>query len=301
MKKFNIVFTTDHNYFRHLCVTLISLLINNSDCEFRVFVIFSGVDNKRIEKLNRMISDYHCDIITLNAGEDLFGDLTVTNSLTRATFYRLMIPDLINEKKVLYLDTDIVVNGSIAELYQEDISDSYLAAVIDPYIIHREALKMKKDAKYFNSGVMLINVERWNKEGIGKRAIKFIRENSELLKHNDQCGLNAVINGQWKALPSKYNYFSVAENEKGKENPAFPFETYEVNISPVIIHYAGPKPWHLGSKVPYGGLYWKYLKKTPFYSPIPEKITPKNFLKSILPATALKKYHYWKNKFFLTK
>ena len=65
------------------------------------------------------------------------------------------------EIKVLYLDSDIIINASIKEMFDIDISDYYLAAIGGARFNRHEELKMRSDAKYFNSGIMLINMKKW--------------------------------------------------------------------------------------------------------------------------------------------
>lgn len=187
---------------------------------------------------------------------------------------------------MLYLDSDIVVNGSIRELYETDLGDAYVGAIEDPGFDRHDKLRMDKSALYFNSCMMLINLGKWKETGLQQKIIDFIEKHPEEIWFPDQHGLNSVINGRWKKVPLKFNQFSSlfdADFESrfdcfGKE------ELQEARTKPVVIHHTSEsKPWHFKNSHLYKSFYRKYLKMTPYRHTIYSDLKPLHLLKSMIP------------------
>ncbi|TLU82831.1 MAG: glycosyltransferase family 8 protein [Chlorobium sp.] len=287
-EKVNIVFAIDNNYVQHLSVALVSLLDNNKDLSFRIYIISSGLSDKNIKNIHKISDRYDCEVKNITVSDDLFVTLATAHPFyPKGTYYRLLIPELINEQKVLYLDSDIVVNGSIKALYNQDTGENYVCAIEDPGFDRHVQLKMDPRAVYFNSGMMLINLAKWKRDGIQKKVIDFIENNQEAIWFPDQCGLNAVINGRWKKVPLKYNQQSsiFSKDFEKKFNCFSSEELSQAKERPVIIHYtSGSKPWHYKNRHPYKRRYWDYIKMTPYRHAIYSDLMPLFLLKSMIPA-----------------
>jgi len=267
MIKYNIVFASDENYLQHLSVGLVSLLYNNSSLEFNIYIINGGIGVASWEKLKDICKDYNANIIDLCIDDGIFSNLILNHHFTKANYYRLLIPNLIEVDKVLYLDSDLVVHGSIKELYNTNLGDFYLGAVENTGFDRHSQLKMDITSKYFNSGVMLINNFKWRESNLFSNVINFIKENKESIEFVDQCCLNGFINGNWKELPLKYNQQTMIFDKLFPEKFSYfsISEIIEAKNIPIIIHYTGSsKPWQFRNKHPYKNKYWKYLKKSPF-------------------------------------
>ncbi|MBV5326035.1 MAG: glycosyltransferase family 8 protein [Chlorobium sp.] len=289
----NIVFATDKNYIQHLSAALVSLLENNKDLSFTVYIISSGMSEKSYRNIDEIIKNGNCTVKHITVSDELFVKLATAHPFyPKGTYYRLLIPDLIDEEKILYLDSDIIVNGSIKELYNQDVEDYFVCAIEDPGFDRHRQLQMDKESIYFNSGMMLINLAKWKSTGLQKKVIDFIEHNPDAIWFPDQCGLNSVINGRWKKVPLKYNQqSSIFSDDFEKKFDCFSVEELaEAKKNPVIIHYTGgSKPWHFKNRHPYKKLYWKYLKMTPYRNAIYSDLMPMYLLKSIVPQGLKKK------------
>lgn len=286
MKKYSVVFAIDENYIQHLSVALVSLLQNNDDCKFDIYIICSGMSEENFAKLQSIGNKYQATIKQIVVNDKVFDTLVTNHHFTKAMYYRLMIPNFIQEDKVLYLDADIVINGSVKNLFSIDLEGKYIAAVLNPGFQRHQELKMNFDAKYFNSGVMLINNKVWKSDDLAKNIIEFIDLKSNIIQFPDQDGLNATINGNWVKLPLKFNQQAVIfdENFEKRYSCFSKEELEEAKETPVIIHYTGSsKPWHFSNNHPYKNLYWKYLRMTPFKRYIPEDLTVINVMKWMIP------------------
>ena len=209
MKNYSVAFATDKNYIQPLSVALVSLLINNDDCQFDIYIICSGMGEENFVKLQSIGNKYQATIKQIIVNDEVFDTLVTNYHFTKATYYRLMIPNFIQEDKVLYLDADIVVNGSVKKLFSIDLEGRYIAAVLNPGFKRHQELKMNFDAEYFNAGVMLINNKLWKSDDLAKNIIEFIDLKSNIVQFADQDGLNAIIDGNGVKIPLKFNQQSV--------------------------------------------------------------------------------------------
>jgi len=286
MRTINVAFAIDQNYIQHLAVAIKSLLENNKDLEFRIYIINGGIDNLIWNKLEKILLLYDAVLINIEIDNILFANLVTNYHFTKAMYYRLLIPKIIDVEKILYLDADIVINYSIFELYSTDITNFYIGGIINPGFTRNDKLNMDKNSKYFNSGVMLINNKMWQKDKISDKVIEFVNFNKKIIQFPDQDGLNAIINGKWKVMSLKYNQQAVIfeKDFNSKYDCYTNDELEEAKTAPVIIHYTGSsKPWHFRNKHPYKALYWRYLKMTPFKRYFAEDLTVLNIIKWIIP------------------
>jgi lipopolysaccharide biosynthesis glycosyltransferase len=154
-----------------------------------------------------------------------------------ASLIRLLMPELLADRydRLLYLDVDIEIRGDVAPLFNLDLQGRVLAAATaHAPEAHYRALGMTPPYRYFNSGVMLIDVARWNAERIGERTLQFIERNAAICKLPDEDALNAVIDGQILVLSPIWNFRA----------DLILLRRTEPLVTPVICHYDGPqKPW----------------------------------------------------------
>jgi len=176
-------------------------------------------------------------------------------------------------KKVIYLDSDLLVLGDLAQLWDKDITDTFLLAVQDmgePYVSSPRALNNFKELgipayyKYFNAGVMIINLNRWRAEQISRLALDYLEQNKAIIRWWDQDALNAVLAGNWSELDPRWNQIPhIFQYPSWKESP-FDKNAYERIITdPFIIHFAtSSKPWQYDCKHPAKSMFFNYLDKT---------------------------------------
>ena len=139
------------------------------------------------------------------------------------------------------------MRGSLRDLWNCDVSGYALAAVEDAFWDPKAEwsyVEMPKGAKYFNSGVMLINLDYWRQNNVGERAIAFVRDNPTRVNYYDQDALNAILANCWISLSPIWNQHI--------PNPA-------------IVHFVGEdKPWQWSVNHPYKSDYHRYRCKTPW-------------------------------------
>jgi len=269
----HVVFACDKRYAEHLAVAICSLCENNRKRPLSIYIVNSDLDQEAWSSLESIAKRYGHGLTDIKIVEHELDALVITRYYKKAMYYRLLIADKLPIPKALYLDADVVVRGPIDELYSTNVDDYYLAAVVDPGFTRHHDLEMSLDAKYFNSGVMLLNLERWRQDRVKEMVIRFLERKPTAVLHPDQCGINSVVNGRWKELHPRFNLQRTLFHKRtfcySRTSEAlglFPNgELAAANEDPVIVHYSGEdKPWHVSYNLPDRGLYWKYLRKTPY-------------------------------------
>jgi lipopolysaccharide biosynthesis glycosyltransferase len=302
-ERIHIVAVADDRYAQHLGVNFTSLLMHKSqDRSISLHVIDGGISPWNKHLLQFTLEKLGAKINFLTINTDIYLDLVVSQHITKAAYYRLSIPDLFTEigvDKVIYMDCDLIVKEDISLLWDIPLSEYTIAAVGDIGGIFRlEDLSMPSTSQYFNSGVMVINLTKWRKDGVTNTVLDFLLRNPEKIHYHDQDGLNAILYNDWLALPPNWNMqnnmldrtTSVCFSEK---------ELKEAKRHPSIIHFTGTsKPWQYDNTHPYKKEYYKYLKMTAWHSYKPKKsmkIILKRIVKEITPHPILLFFIYLKS------
>lgn len=200
----------------------------------------------------------------LEEKRDLYSDAETSKHISTAAYLRISIPDLLDSsvKRAIYLDCDTIVLRDITELWEADMEGLPLAAVEN---ISSKAYITSglPQSDYFNSGVLLMDLDIWRKEKVAESVRAFIREHPEKIQYHDQCALNGVIAGRWKRLPLSWNHQSgIYKNRKQLETFA-PDILLAARLSPAIVHFVGSeKPWNDICLHPFTHRYQEYAQQT---------------------------------------
>lgn len=295
----NIVCNIDNAYTQHCGVMLTSLFENNKEEDFCVYIICGELETGNKEKLHRLVNSYNNQLSFCIVDYSLLKDCPIRKHdvLTLATYLRLFIPQVLpaSVSKALYLDCDMIINSSIVELWDIDISHVAMAGVEDQSVIAKgacERLGYSPSYSYVNAGLLLINVDYWRKQNITQQALQYIATNQEKVLHHDQDTLNALLFDKKILLPIKWNMMNFFFY-KGIQLPAKYNDVLEkYRKSPCIIHFtASVKPWHREDKHPYKHLYYKYLSLTEwnnYVSPIHYSYYMKKMIRPLLVWLKLK-------------
>ncbi|MHC3493038.1 lipopolysaccharide 3-alpha-galactosyltransferase [Pectobacterium brasiliense] len=248
----DIAFGTDEKFIYGCAIATASILLKNPDCclSFHVFTDkLSDGDKARFqemaEKYNTTINIYIVDCSWLKT-------LPETKLWSYAIYFRFIIADYFYQRldRVLYLDADIICNGSLQELIKLDISSHIAAAVLDGDSSWWEnrAQKLQQPELsngYFNSGVLLIEINNWHQASVTENSMRFLidPEMKKVITHPDQDVLNILLAGNFYQLNNKYNtQFSINYELKYSNGESAPTP---ISTETVFIHYIGPtKPWH---------------------------------------------------------
>lgn len=262
IQRITIVTATDNHYLVLLAALLKSIEVNHKSEELIDFyIIGDGLSKKNIDKFTR---SFNSDCLTIHwlkmievipKGIELPSDYS---SYPKNIYLRLFIPHFLPSQisKAIYLDVDMIVVSDISELWNINLENSIIGAVVDPIktignpyggISNYRELNMDSDAKYFNTGLLLMNVTGWRDNDVSKKVINCVSNNKKLAKLPDQYGLNVVLYKKWLELDERWNSFSTT---------AF--------INPKIIHFNHRKPIYesYNKNEQYKELFFQYLKMT---------------------------------------
>jgi lipopolysaccharide biosynthesis glycosyltransferase len=261
----SLICATDDNYVMPLSVVVISALENlDPNYKIELFVIDNGISSTNKTKFLSSLKTSDCKITFLPNQISIPQDFKapklspLQNYITVAAYSRLFMTDLLpnNLDQVIYLDCDLVIQGDLSKLWNEELEDNYIAAV--------RCMWDKSKNPRFNSGVMLINLEKWREENISTKALQFLEQHN--YRYFDQEVLNFLFSDRWQKLDLRWNVQPRAALEYSSwEKSPFSQDEYHCFLSdPYIIHYiTSSKPWNApASRVPWGDVFFQYLDKT---------------------------------------
>lgn len=276
MKKIQIVCASDSNFSIPLYVMLKSLFYNTRSF-VDIYILDGGITIEIIDKIRKMFSKSNFNINIIKINDDLLSDcLKVSERITRATYYRLLIPDILeNLNKVIYLDCDLIVNYDIQFLWDLDIENKAIAAVTEMnkkalYVSSPWGLKLYKKLhipeknKYFNAGVLIMNLKKWRKYSYAAKMFNYLEENREFILWHDQDALNAILWNDWFELKPQWNVMSAFYGYRSwSDSPFSEMEYNQIKNKPYIIHYTNgkDKPWKKECNHPKKTLYYLYMEK----------------------------------------
>lgn len=252
--KMNICLACDNNYAKYAGVVLASILKNASNEDNFVFYILDGgISDENKQNIESLKSIKSCSMEFVSINNDLFSDYMRVKShkyLSIASYYRLKLASLLPEvNKILYFDCDVVVNESLADLYNTEMGDYVVAGVHDI-----KKRKVRSNPQYVNSGVLLMDLDKIRKENLERDFLDYTLNNIDKIKCGDQEIINEVLKGRIKVLPDEWN----VQSSNFTNRSSF-------TKHPKIIHFvAKRKPWHYASFSPHRDYYFKYLQYTPW-------------------------------------
>ncbi len=249
----NIALCTDENFTIPALVCITSIFENNKDAECHVYVLTDGISDKAREKFCRLATVYERKIDILTIDRHRFDGLTVSERYPVSMYYRFLLPEMLpDEQKVLYLDCDIIVRKSLCEVYSTDLSDKAVGAVVSQSCDWvKWANELKLSTPFFNSGVLLINLDYWRRHNTFEALVNWVANNPKGLWLPDQSALNKVLEG--KVCYFDYTYNFQERWTRPLEGSYMHFskwnEIEEAGLDPVIVHYCdAEKPWFVESR-----------------------------------------------------
>lgn len=261
----HIVLACDTNYARHAAVVMSSIMATTKKSLW-FHILGENIAPDVAAKLQVLVSAQGAQLTIYSP--QLPDEMYVSDHISKAAYFRLLIGSPLPESvhRVIYLDTDLVAMADINELWSVDLGSNIVGAVPDLGVLcssksmasKRSELQLASDALYFNSGVMLIDVDKWRSEDIGAKTLA--DANSHEYRHHDQDALNHVLKGKWLPLPFRWNvipplffgHFSVLWGRFGAE-------AKDALRHIGIFHWAGrKKPWQYALFELFNGQYYQY-------------------------------------------
>lgn len=240
----NILISVNRKYLDKAKTMLHSLRRNHSE-DITVYIINRSLRDTEIKNLRKYLKKHlRMKLIVIDVSSTAFDQLPLdTNRFSIEIYYRVIAQFLLPQtvERIMWLDADIVLCGNISEFYYQDFEESLLAVCPDvncedkDIILIKENLGLSNEHIYFNSGVLLLNIEALRKTTTLHDIVQSAQSIAQYLVYPDQDLLNYFYTGRVKYCnQNQYNCQATAVASLTQD---------QINdIS--ILHYAGfHKPW----------------------------------------------------------
>jgi len=280
----SIMIVTNSNYFHTTLTMLLSIFQSNLSDLINVYMLYSNLQESEIDSLQNFGNEYPGKaIIPIYIKAELTKHLLPKNEFPIEIYYRILGINLLplDLDKILYLDVDLIVKKSIRQLYDTDVSDYAFGACEDIFgqingldIENHTRLSVPNDYKYFNSGVLLMNLEYLRQNDQVNNILQNIFDNFERYYYVDQDVLNELYQDRlmyldwslYNCTPSIYyidrqaisknslHFLCYDEIRELINNNQFDINRYlnlssQIYETASIIHYVGnSKPWRYDRK-----------------------------------------------------
>lgn len=272
-----VVYAADNNYSQQLIVSLYSLLETNSKSDIYIYILDNGITNENKKKILLVSEIFGSSIAFVDISNiaELLPMKVEVNKLSLSTYARLFLTELLptNVHKVLYIDCDTVIKGSLSEIFELNMNSFSVAGVEDcMYLSYKTGIGLSESDRYMNAGILCINLDYWRKKNMVTVFMDFIKSYNGKVPHLDQGVINGTLMDKY-FLPLKYNVQSTIFSFWYYKDLLrfFSMQSYysredvlEAKKHPVIIHYTSfylQRPWFSFSLHPYKDNYRKIAKK----------------------------------------
>ena len=279
----NIVYSSSDLYAPIAGVSLYSLLDSNRDAEeISIYIIDNGISLENQKKFRQICQEFGRNIAfyPIMDIEKLTGSTVDIGKWNISTFARLFEASLFPEsvRKVIHVDCDTIVTGSLQPLWELDMGDRIVAGAMDCLSPgYRREIGLPDDATYLNAGVIVLNLEQIRKRGIEEQFKDHISRNAKLT-YVDQAVLNACLSDEEKmVVPLEYNAYAVIyyvnyRNLLRLRRPKKFYTEEQVHHAknhPVVVHFSacfidGSRPWMENNVHPMLDAYLDYKRRSPW-------------------------------------
>ncbi len=254
-----LAYAADNHYAKFCGISLISLFEKNKIFdEIHVYLLDCGIEKDNKEKLTDIANQYNRKIYFTEV-ENLVNNLNLnmgSRKLAIAAYARLFLGLLIPEdfSKVLYLDCDTIIHDDLIALWDTDLKEYSIAGIrdtVDKFFLKKIGLDKKE--YYVNSGVLLINLDRWRSQSIHEEFLQMIEKFKGNVPHHDQGIINAVckekkiLSPQFNMTTNMYSFsIKTIENIYFMQDYYSQEELDEAQKNPAIIHFTTGiygRPW----------------------------------------------------------
>lgn len=269
----NVCLCSDSNFLKPLEIAVFSIL-TNAKAEINLHII--KADDFNEDNLVSLASKFDAKMFFY----EINIDLPEKGRFSKAMYGRLYMADIlpISIEKVIYLDCDIVVNKCISCLWNVDIQGASLGAVPETNSIIKNALiKKHKLSDYFNSGVLIVDLNKARTNSNFTSAINLLQMRGVDFEYPDQDSLNIIFDGDWYKMDLTFNYMNL-----------------NVSYDAVVVHYALSKPWDSGFNEN-SHFYNEYLRLYPYPLPYFKREHKKEPLRTVMIRNLISPFRsiYW--------
>ena len=278
--KMNILYVSDNNYAWLMGISMISLFENNKHIEkLDVYFFCENVTDENKKIIADIADRYHRKIVIADMPDIDVPQNLITDRWPKCVFVRLFADQILPKEldRVLYLDCDTIVEGSITPLEQIDMQGKMFYGVKDCLSgTNKENIGLKKEDVYINTGVLMINLQELRANDMNSAIESYVNAYKNLINYPDQDTLNGAFNDKIGILEPQYGVMTLNAAHAYSEvmmlrHPSNFYTEKQMNAAvehPVIIHYTTNmrevRPWFKNSNHPYVAYFRKYMAISPW-------------------------------------
>lgn len=274
--RLNITYATSNEYVKYAGISMTSLLENNKEIgEIVIYYIGDDISKENKQILNNLVHKYRRKIVFMEF-RDLSSEIGDLKRMSRTTYGKLFLSNFIKEDKIIHIDSDTMILGSLYELGEMNMGNYLAAGVLDCVNdYNRIAAGLDLNDNYINGGVVVFNLKKWREEGLEEKVRDICKISRGKLPNFDQGILNYICRGRLLILNPEYNLLpQMLSFNKKKIERLYQLNHYytegqikEAKLKPIIIHFVTHvygRPWQKRCIHPYKQSYINYWKKSPW-------------------------------------
>ncbi len=210
--------------------------------------------SKTMEDIRGFVSEHGCELILHEVDVSGLG-ISQERMAYVGTLLRLLVPNVLDCDKAIYLDCDLAVNIDLKEMWELDLKGNSVAGsmdegISDTYSKSQIRRIMGKDTDYLNAGVMIMDLKRIREEhDLFNESLDYLDSNPKA-EMRDQDALNYIFLDDKLTIDRRYNRLASSV-------------TVEEGFTGKIIHFTGKKPWKVIRSDVYDE-YWRYFLMMPW-------------------------------------
>lgn len=282
--RLNLLYQFNEKYAPYAGVSIFSVLQNNKEMdEIYVYVLGENLTEESQAKMQKMVSDFQRKLVFIDATKLILKMQELDMPAYRGSYaanMRLFLDEVLDESvdKVLYLDADTIVDGSLTGLLNTDMQGKAIGMVLDSLgESHKGQIGLAESDGYYNSGVILFDMSKWREQKYSAKIAAHVAEKRNNYPAPDQDLLNVVCKDDIFRLDIAYNFQPIHAVFSDKQyltimRPKIYYDKMQLSCARkqiVIYHFfrfIGEFPWHKDNLHPYNNLFDLYLRQSPWKS-----------------------------------
>jgi len=234
---------SNERYFPGLYCAVASALSHlDSTREVDLKVLDGGLSPESRSALSRLIEKFgqcvRLEFVTVDPS--VFSKATLGPGKSHMTYCRTLLPQLLNVPRLIYLDCDVLVVRDLAKLFDLELPPGKVLAAVpdsetpvlgDDSRAIAAAMGLPADGRYFNAGVVLLNLDELRKQNFTKQSLEFFRDWKGHYRFWDQSAINFLLHDRIAELPEHWN------------RAAWRFDEQDDNSLDCVLHYTRSAPW----------------------------------------------------------
>ena len=252
-----VVFCFNAGFVNYAAVSTFSAFVN-SQASLKVYWVIPNHSLNTVAPVRELLTSKGMDITIKAVSDDCFREWKEVGHFSLACYLRLIIPEVIPESKVIYLDGDLIVQTDLSELFKGEIGNNSIGGVYDEDGEKTSLLTKIKNGQYVNSGVLILNLDELRNNQFFQKCTEIYNKYGDEITWPDQCIINKYGEGRKILINPNWNFrFPIQKNlQMPTSDIIAKFKTAN------IVHFIGViKPWSINCPTHLGVFWWGYANR----------------------------------------